>query len=256
MDDRPASESLRGVYRRDLAQVPLPEVLVTVHRYRVPGVIDCLRDGETKRIFIDNGNIIFATSTNLSESLGDRLLKRGLITQEAYDESVRRLSGSGKRQGAILVEMGVIEPKTLFVSVREQVEEIVWSIFEWESGTVAFEPGRERHLEFIKLAIPIPRAVMSGVRRIPEARALVARMGTRTTMFGRSEEPVPDRLDLTADEARLLELADGRISLFELTKTPPLSPGENARILYGLFALRLIEVRPPKHVKVQVATRK
>lgn len=243
-------------YQTDLAQTPLPEILFTIHRHKAPGMLECRRPRETdveiKKIFFDQGQVIFASSSNIADSLGDKLLRDGKITREQYDESVRRLKATGKRQGTILAEMKILEPKDLFVSVREQIQEIVWSVFGWDKGTVAFSPGRDKHLEFVKLQIPIPQAVLQGVRLMPDARVLVARLGTRTTVLQRTETPSDD-LHLGADEQRLLDAVDGRRVLSDLVNTPPLTPGENARILYALFALGLLVVRRPSgQIKVQV----
>jgi len=239
-------------YQTDLAQTPLPEILFTIHRLKAPGMLECRRGDETKKIFFDNGQVIFASSSNIADSLGDKLLRDGKITREQYDESVRRLKTTGKRQGTILAEMKILEPKDLFISVREQIQQIVWSVFGWESGTVAFTPGRDKHLEFVKLQIPIPQAVLQGVRRMPDARALVARLGTRTTVLQRTDV-ASDELHLGADEQRLLDAVDGRNVLSELVATPPLTAGDNARILYAFFALGLIVVRRPTgQIKVQV----
>lgn len=239
-------------YRGDLARTPLPEVLATIHRYKVPGVIECSRGVETKNIFIDDGNIIFATSSNLADALGIRLLQQGRITSSALDDSVRRLQSSGKRQGALLVEMGAIEPKELYTAVREQVQSIVWSIFEWEEGRVVFSPGRDRSGELIKLNIPTRQAILHGVRRVRDARMLVSRMGTKATVFHRN--PAEDVGDLLfpPEAERLYRHVDGRRSLVELTNTPPLTAVQNARLLYGFFALDLISVKSP--IKVQVKT--
>lgn len=239
-------------YQTDLAQTPLPEILFTIHRLKAPGMLECRRGDETKKIFFDNGQVIFASSSNIADSLGDKLLREGKITREQYDESVQRLKATGKRQGTILAEMKILEPKELFVSVREQIQEIVWSIFGWDSGTVAFTPGRDKHLEFVKLQIPIPQAVLQGVRRMPDPRVLVARLGTRSTVLGRTEAATDD-LHLRPEEQVLLDAADGRRPLSDLVNTPPLTPGENARILYALFALGVLTVRRPTgQIKVQV----
>ncbi|MGA7616984.1 MAG: DUF4388 domain-containing protein [Thermoanaerobaculia bacterium] len=252
----PTAPDRKPQFRSDLSQTPLPEVLITVHRYRIPGYIECSRSGETKKIYIDDGAIIFASSSRREDSLGDRLLEKGIITREQYDQSARLLKETGRRQGQILAEMKAIEPKVLFVSVREQVEEIVWSVFAWPEGEVVFLPGRDKHEEFIKLHIPIPRAVLSGVRRMKDARALVARMGSRHTVFMRSERAADPGFELSAEELVLLESVDGTRTLEELTTTPALSQVENAKVLYGMFALRLIERKPPKQIKIQVPSRK
>lgn len=248
-----SSNASQSLFKGDLSQTPLPEVLVTIHRYKAPGVVECVRPGETKHIYIDEGNIIFATSTNIADSLGIRLLQQGLITQAQFDESVVRLKESGaKRQGVILVEMRAIEPKQLFVSVKEQVQDIVWSVFEWAEGTVSFQPGRDRTQEFIKLNFPTRQAVIQGVRRIADARTLVARMGKKATVLARVADADFSNLALTPEEQVQYELVDGKKALYELIQYGPLAPAENAKILYALHALRLIQVTEPSGIKVKV----
>lgn len=249
------NSSEKHLYRSDLKQTALPEVLVTVHRYRVPGVIECTRGDETKRVFIDDGNIIFATSSNVADSLGDRLLNAGRITIEQYRESVRMLvRGGGKRQGAILVEMRALQPKELFIAVREQVQAIVRSLFLWESGEVVFRPGRDRNAEFIKLGLAIPQALLEGVLAVGDPKQLLARIGSRTTLLERTSEPVP--VHLTPAEEELLKAVNGRRTLLDLASLPFNPPSVNGQLLYAFWALRLVSVKEPKQIKVQVKTRR
>lgn len=246
-------EPAAPLYQTEIAQTPLPEVLVKIHKYKAPGRVDCTRGDEVKRIYLDRGQIIFATTTEIRESLGDFLLNEGRINREQYDESLRRVRESGKRHGTALVEMGVLTHDELFVYVRDQIQEIIWSVFAWESGTVGFTPGRDKRFEFIRVDIPIPQAIMTGVRRMSDPKAVVARLGTKTTLFARTESPM-EGIQLHEDEAALLEAIDGRKVLYEIVNTPPLTQAENARILYGFFALGLITPREPRQVKVQVKT--
>lgn len=240
------------LYTSDLAQTPLPEILVKIHRYKAPGVIECRRGNELKKIFLDGGHVIFATTNQITESLGDRLMRDGRLTQEQYDESVRRMKVTQKRHGVTLVEMGLLNQKELFVFVRDQIQEILWSVFTWNSGDVTFTPGRDKNLEFVKVDIAIPEAILHGVRRMPDARALVARLGTKATVFERTNIPV-EEVTLTEDEQRLLDTVDGKHALVDLVNTPPLAGGENARILYAFHALQLIA--PKAHIKVQIPAR-
>ncbi|HUP66135.1 MAG TPA: DUF4388 domain-containing protein [Thermoanaerobaculia bacterium] len=254
--DEPTS-SPRFEFRSDLESTPLPEVLLTIYRYRVPGVVECTAGDAVKRIFIDQGPIIFATSNQTEDSLGDRLLARGVITRAQYEESVRRLkiSGNEKRQGTILVEMGAMQPRDLFLNVRDQVQSVVWSIFDWESGTVRFVPGRDRQSEFIKLSIPIPEAVLQGVRQMGEARRLIARTGGKSAILERDETAGIAGLTLLADEIRLLESIDGSRTLYELVTSDPLhSPAHAAKLVYAFSLLGLIRVRASSPTKVQFRT--
>ncbi|HXH41989.1 MAG TPA: hypothetical protein VNN08_25415, partial [Thermoanaerobaculia bacterium] len=141
----------------------------------------------------------------------------------------------------------------LFVAVHEQIEEIIWPIFGWDSGTLSFTAGRDKKLEFIKVDTPVPVAILRGVRHVADARALVARLGTKTTLFARADGQA-EGLILEADEQHLLDAVDGRKVLYELINTPPLPASDNARILYAFFALGLIVPREPRQIKVQVKT--
>jgi hypothetical protein len=246
-------EPAAPLYQTEISQTPLPEMLVKIHKYKAPGRVDCRRGEETKRIYLDRGQIIFATTNMITESLGDRLLALGRITREQYDESLRRVRESGKRHGTTLVEMKILSSDELFVAVREQIQEIIWSVFAWESGTVGFTPGRDKRFEFIRVDVPIQQAIMTGVRRMPDPKAVVQRLGTKTSLFARAESPVED-IHLHDDEQALLDVVDGRKVLYEIVNTPPLTAGENARILYGFFALGLIVPRESRQIKVQVKT--
>lgn len=246
-----SSEPEAPLYQTDLAQTPLPDILVKIYRYKAPGRIECRHGDILKRIYLDHGSIIFATTNQISESLGDRLLNAGTITREQYDESLRRVRETGKRHGVTLVEMNALTPDALFAAVRGQIEEIVWSIFAWDAATVAFTPGRDKHLEFVKVDVAVPQAVMRGVRRLPDARALLARMGTRTTLLESTKETI-EGLTLAPDEEVLLAAANGKTPLPDLVALPPNAPADNVRALYGLFALGL--VAPKERLKVQVRT--
>lgn len=244
-------QSSAPIYQTDLAHTPLPEILVTIHRYKAPGAIDCRRGDEMKRIFLDHGRIIFASTNQRTESLGDRLVREGRITQTQYDASVERMKITGKRHGVTLVEMGMLTADELFILVRDQIQAIIDSVFGWTTGTISFTPGRDKNLEFVKVDISVPDAIVRGVRLIPDAKGLVSHLGTKTTYFDRTNATI-EETHLGADEQHLLDAVDGRHALGDLVNTPPLPAGENARILYAFSALGMIAPCDPRGVKVQV----
>jgi hypothetical protein len=150
--------------------------------------------------------------------------------------------------------MGVLQPKELFISVRDQVQEIVWSIFDWTAGEVTFTPGRDKQTEFIKLAIPIRDAVMQGMRRTSEPKRLIARVGSKGTVLERVPSGDGSDLKLDPQEGAFLETVDGKRSIFELVSAGPLSPAQGARLLYAFRLLGLVRPRETKPMKVQFRT--
>ena len=147
----------------------------------------------------------------------------------------------GKRHGSILVEMGFLATEDLGPAVREQVQQILWSTMDWGAGDVSFSVGRLRADEVFKIKIPTPRAILSGCKRISDARRLTDILGGRQTVFDRF--PVPEHLmdlRMEAAERELLELVDGKKTFLELCEQGPYAPGMNARVIYAFSVLQLV----------------
>ena len=84
-------------FKGDLASVGLPDVLEFLRVTRRTGVLNFKKDRLKKNLYIKDGNVIFATSSELEDRLGDLLLQWGRISKDAYDRSVSMLgSKSGK----------------------------------------------------------------------------------------------------------------------------------------------------------------
>lgn len=245
------------IYRGNLSQTPLPEMLATIHRYKVPGVMELSHQGVSKSIYIVDGDVIFSTSSDRRESLGDHLLAKGKITKAQLRVSAGEMARSpGKRHGTVLVELGFLAPDELGPAVREHVQVILWSMFDWEEGEVTFRVGRFRDDEVYKLKIPTPAAIVAGCRRITDGRAVTARLGGRSTVY----MPVPrgnhlTGLHLQPEEQRMLEMVDGKKTLLQLCEAGPLPPGVNARLLYAFSVLGMVEKDELSHssgIRIQV----
>ncbi|MDX2436887.1 MAG: DUF4388 domain-containing protein [Acidobacteriota bacterium] len=245
------------VYRSELEKTPLPEILTTIHRYGVPGVLEVSREDITKKVFFLDGDVIFATSTDRSESLGEYLIRSGEITREQLAQSSEELaSAPGARHGEVLVRMGFLSQGVLGKSVRRQVQSIVWSLFNWNEGHMCFTVGTSREDETFKIKIPTARAVLAGCRRIEDPKIITARLGGRGAIFKRLPKPAHlEKFRFEADELELLELVDGKRNLFELCEQGPLSPGANARVLYALVELQLVTMDPSSSGKILIQVR-
>ncbi len=233
----------RFQFQGDLAEQPLPEILQTVYRYRAPGVVTAVRDEVEKRIFLDGGYVTFATSTDREDSLGCYLRRsRRIATDEHRLRELDLLAAKGgRRYGEILVEHGVLTWEELRDRVADQVREILWSVFDWESGCVTFEAGPSRSGEAIRLDIPTPQAILDGARRITNPKRCVARLGPSWSVFEPGPE-TPERLLLTLStaERQFLARADGLRTLRDLVGLGPGDVAQNARILYAFWVLKLI----------------
>lgn len=228
-------------YRGDLRQTALPEMLAIIHQARVAGVIEAVLGDVTKRIFLENGYVVHASSSDLADSLGGYLRRVGRLSEGDFRAAMAKRASGGRRLGELLIEQGTLSPAQVFQAIREHVEAIVWSLFAWEEGDVTFKIGAIDARELVRIQIPLRQVIVQGVKRAANAKSLVTRMGGKETLFGPSYK-LEDLIDiaLDAEEYRLLAMVDGKRSLYELATKGPLAPPENARLLYAYSVLQLI----------------
>ena len=112
-----------------IKDISLVKILVHLNRSIKTGTLTVSTPSAIKKIYLKMGDVIFASSTYEDDRLGEMLLKAGEITVEQYDESVRILKSTWKKQGAILVELGYLTPKELFLGLKYQVNEIIQGMF-------------------------------------------------------------------------------------------------------------------------------
>ena len=229
-------------YRGDLAVTPLPEILATIGRYRVPGALSVGTGPRFRRIYLDGGDVVFATSEEPEVRLGTYLIRQGTLLEEAVRSAEELLAGDGVRLGQILLRLELVDQATLDAAVAEQVHAIVWGAFEWDSGDVHFEVGPRPDDGPVRLALPIPELIVGGVRRSHSVRRFVERLGSGHSVLERTNTDAPPDL-FGAGEAEFLDLVDGKTPVKELCQKGAGTEKENARSLYAFFCLDLVRIR-------------
>lgn len=149
-----------------LKDLDFSNLLLKLHNQRSTGTIIIKGSSFTKSVYIKKGDVIFASSSLDDERLGEMLIKAGMITKDEYDLSVEILKKTGKKQGAILVELGFLTPKQLFEGLKFQIREIIYSIFPLRDADYEFLEGELPEEEVIGLRIDIKELISEGKKRI------------------------------------------------------------------------------------------
>jgi hypothetical protein len=245
------------IFRGHLASSPLAEMLATIHRRAVPGVLEVSRIDSSASVSFDDGNVVFATSSECGESLAECLVNKGRITDAQHKVAARELERSTDvRIGDILIQMGYIGADELAAVIREQVHQVVRELFNWDDGEVVFRVGDIHDSKVHGVKMSTPRIVVSGCKQIAEGRQVTERLGGRQTVLQRSEWPPHlEGFCLEAAERELLDLVDGKRSLYQLCEEGPMGHGLNARVLYALWALGIVgrEREDAGHIKIQLS---
>jgi hypothetical protein len=149
-----------------IQNTPLPVILESLQKEKATGTLIVRCRNVEKCIHIKDGQIIFATSTDELDRLGETLVKEGMISKEKMEAALKLYSKNVgfKKLGAILVENGFISPKDLFSGLKTQVKDIIYSLFLWDDAEYRFE-GR-LPADIIKLQINLQDLLMEIIQRM------------------------------------------------------------------------------------------
>ena len=235
--------------RGSLDEGDVPAILRALVRADKTGPLRFTRGRITKTVYLEGGRLIFATSTDPDDRLGEMLLRKGLITYRNLEESVQAIR-AGKRQGSILVESGSIRSRDLVQGVTEQVQEIVYSLFHWEEGTYEFVEGQLPSREVILLRMSTEDILMEGIRRVQRWSRIQAGAGALDQRYTLSSESpsILEAVTLSKEELSLVAMLDGTPTLEEICASSRQSDFVVCRSVWGLWVTGVLD-RVPQDVQ-------
>jgi len=124
-----------------LEELGLGEILQLISLSRKTGMLSLHSRGREGTIVFKQGLVVKAHSSTFRMCLGDILIQKGVIDQDTLGKALalQRERGGQELLGLILVKRFAVAPETVEVVVREQIEQIVLSLFAWIEGTFDFE---------------------------------------------------------------------------------------------------------------------
>jgi hypothetical protein len=244
MDERMDNTLSPSLVSGRLEGISVPDLVWNVCRRRATGVLHLTLRGTTKKIYVADGRIIFAGSSDPNDRLGEMLLREGVITLDQLEQAIVKLS-SGKRLGTLLVEAGHLSPENLVRGVLSQVRAIVLAVFAWEDGEYSFVEGPLPTEEVVKLTMRTPEVLLQGIRQIrsfSRLRRSVGPLSTRVRLDGGWRQTL-EGLEIRDGERMLLqrveEAGDRGVSIERLCREVFLS---NYEIYQALLAFRVLGI--------------
>src|SRR3990172_848329 len=131
----------------------LSDIVIGIQRSGRTGVLDIKSSSVKKWVYVDGGDMVFAGSNQSSDRLGDMLLREGKITEEQYIKSSEVMLKTGKRHGAVLIELGYLKPIELPQAVKRYVESIIEGLFAMRDGSFEFREAPLPKEEVITLKL-------------------------------------------------------------------------------------------------------
>src|SRR3972149_716519 len=121
----------------------LPEIFQLIAAGRKSGTLGIQKDESIVMIYFDKGDIIYGYGPRQTFHLGQLLKECGKLSDEQLNQavSIQAKEENTKRLGAILISRGFIDRSDLEEVVRKQVEELLYSLLSWQTGSLQFCQG-------------------------------------------------------------------------------------------------------------------
>lgn len=183
---------------------PLADILSMLHRSNKSGFLLFGFAEHEKAVFLHRGEIVFASSNQGVDRLGECLFRSGILSMDQLRDAEKRWDPNS-RLGKILVERGVLTPRELWDGVKLQVEEIVRSLFAYSEGNVYFWEGDVQPDNVVRLSLPTRKLISQGLRRRDELMRFLAALedpGITLEVKGNGAEGLSGNAHLLCDALR------------------------------------------------------
>ena len=223
-----------------LKEASLPDVVQLLYLGRRTGCLSVANDRNFASIWLDDGWVVFAGMISRPDRLGERLIAAGKLTHEQLQAAIATQAAvPGHRLGAVLVQLGVLTSEELQAELRRQVEETVYTLFTWASGTFSFEAGVAPEDAEGTVRLNSEGLLLEGARRVDEWSVIAKKIPSLDAVFALEGD---GDIDLQGDaalidiERRVQPLIDGARTVRDIMDATGLTDFEVCRALFGLLS--------------------
>ena len=202
------------------------------HRARATGLWKVGREA-VRTIYLDQGDVVYATSSHPHDRLTHLLVERGKLTQAQLDYALVNLNPA-MSVGRNLIEMGFITQRDLLEVARAQVERVVRACLA-AGDPPTFEP-RELDAAIVRLPFDTPALLLVCALGLGDREAVLDELGPLNQVVVLEGRRLLE-MSLPVDLGRLTALLDGSRTLLELGRETGVEP-----FRLGAFALYLREM--------------
>lgn len=152
----------------NFSETPFSDIITVLRLQKATGALVCSVCGFQKNVYVKNGQIVFARSTDEKDRLGEVFVNAGMVNPDQLNSAleIHAKSSGLKKIGAILVELGYLSPKDLFNGLKQQVRGILRSLFIVDEGEYEFT--EDLPADVIPLSIDIGELLREVIQQLKE----------------------------------------------------------------------------------------
>ncbi|MFN8091016.1 MAG: DUF4388 domain-containing protein [Vicinamibacteria bacterium] len=174
----------------DLHTFDLFDLLSWALNRRKGGLLELSRRSTTKKLGLREGAVHWSTSNDPRETIGQTLVRDGLITEEALFGALLKQETDRRRLGEILVGDGHLAQEKLLECLRANAEAQLYDAFLWPDGRFSFEDHAAQRPQATDLAVALRPVLDEGRHRRERWAQLRRRFPTNELTFRLIRDPV------------------------------------------------------------------
>ena len=206
------------------------------------GVLKVKNEDKEIRVYLKDGQIIYATGSQKNDRLGHFLKSSGIISEEQLQAALKKSKVQKKALGKILIEQGILTSRKLQENIHRQIEQMIFNLFLCDKGDFEYNDAAINVKGMVVAKINVVSLLLEASRRIDEISilrkhipddALTYRLTSRVSNRG--------EITLSSAELKILGLVDGQRSIRHVIRDSGFDEYSAYKNLYSLLSSGLIE---------------
>jgi tetratricopeptide (TPR) repeat protein len=220
-----------------LTDVSLADICQLLSMGRKSGCLSMTDKSNFGQIFFEDGRVIYSSLINRPDRLGELLVKNGAITADALTAAMsQQAEQEGRLLGELLVSAGAISQDELDKYISVQIQEAVYHLFTWNTGTFQFQGDVAPDEGLFLISTSADALLMEGARRVDEWSLMEKKISSMDLIFALDRNPLEEEgVELSEHQRRIIPLLNGERTVTELVDDSGLVEFDTGKALYGLI---------------------
>jgi hypothetical protein len=193
--------------------------------------------GDEAGIYFSEGRITHATSTQRTkgDTLGERLVKTGIISRDDLQAALQSQKKSGRFLGEIVVEGGVVEEQVVLNALYTQVHELVYEVFRLQEGRFKFQALPVGKSPTLSVQLNADEVMLNILKMVDEWPEIEKKVPPSTMILQKAGTLEKHGITLSEDQDAVYRLVDGVKSVQDIIDMSLLGKFATLEILASLL---------------------
>jgi hypothetical protein len=225
------------LFQGDIAETPLPKILIRIWQEERSGFLRITRDGEKKNFSFEKGRLIAERRTFDVIAFRNYLQTLGLVPVDDGQEN----HGFPRD----LIQEGIFSASRLWELLDSYLAAEIMAVFDWPSAAYVFEASPPKPGSSWLRISSMSGLVLEGIRRMSRPDNLESHLPAPGDGFQTCGPSLNGRPELSPHERYLLDAAAAAENFGELLRTSELGEMETKRGVFALLTAGLLGICRP-----------